>query len=203
MQIHTNVLAAFGLVLAVSPVSAQQVQHKHTKAELAQADLWMAMISGKLASVKAALDGGADPNKPEAIELTPLAFARDIPTVKLLLSRGAKINGGTIRGSALTNALLVGNEPVATFLLDHGAKPNNSRVSRNSPSGRKRSTGNQQMSPDGAHVRPANEQLSLPAPAQRTSGASSLVAIISPAARKHQIKSWCRWKGSSGFGGIP
>ncbi|MEP6755922.1 MAG: ankyrin repeat domain-containing protein [Chthonomonadales bacterium] len=118
---------AFFLAAALLPAStvlAQTAPKAPTRKDIAQAQLFVALTSNNIKAVKAALDAGADPNVADFIDVPPLCFAADIPTVNLLLSRGAKLNAETIRGSALSNALLTGQDDLAIYFMDKGATPN-------------------------------------------------------------------------------
>ncbi|MDR3692892.1 MAG: ankyrin repeat domain-containing protein [Fimbriimonas sp.] len=92
-----------------------------TRTQVAQADLFMALAKGDLNGVGTALKSGANPNDADFIEEMPLFFANDVPTAKLLLHHGADLNAVTGKGSAVTTALLGGNDSVAQFLLRHNA----------------------------------------------------------------------------------
>ncbi len=124
MRTPFKTLIAAGLLLIVIPAWAQQPVPKVTKANIAQADLFIAISSGNVKAAGAALKAGADPNKPTNIDFTPLYFARTVPMVNLLLTHGALINKVTTRGSALTGCLLRGDDKMGMYLLDKGARPN-------------------------------------------------------------------------------
>lgn len=122
-RIPFNALCALGLLLFIKPALSQQQVPKVTKANIAQADLFIAIWSGNVEAARAALEAGADPNKPTNIDFTPIYYARTVPLVNLLLAHGAHINKVTTRGSALTGCLLRGDDKMGIYLLDKGARP--------------------------------------------------------------------------------
>ena len=130
-----SVLAATTLasVATVGRTQGPPPPYHPSKTEVAQASLLFALTSGNRHGVADALKAGANPNEPDFIEQPPLFFAGDIPTVKLLLHSGADIHAVTEKGTALTTALLGGNDEVGTFLLKHGASPTAPRKDKMTP----------------------------------------------------------------------
>jgi ankyrin repeat protein len=106
-----------------SPSLGQAPPYHPSRSEVAQADLLFSLATNNRKGVEAALKAGANPNESDFIEEAPLFFAKDVASVKTLLHYGAEVNNVTRKGSALTSALLAGNDPVAQFLLARGATP--------------------------------------------------------------------------------
>lgn len=130
-----SVLAATTLasVVTVGRTQGPPPPFHPSKTEVAQASLLFALTSGNRQGVADALKAGANPNEPDFIDQPPLFFAGDIPTVKLLLHSGANIHAVTEKGTALTTALLGGNDEVGAFLLNHGASPIATRKDKMTP----------------------------------------------------------------------
>ncbi len=89
-------------------------------------DLWPALKEGDLEQVRGLLDAGADPNQREAVlGTTPLfsaAAAGDLELLKLLLARGAELDGLNLDGtSALIGAAFLGRVDTARHLIEQGA----------------------------------------------------------------------------------
>ena len=83
-------------------------------------------IFGSAMELKALIDKGLDPNSATKSGGTTLLMAvqPDLDKTKLLIARGAKVNG---RSKTRYSALMVaaqypGSAPAMQFLLDHGAK---------------------------------------------------------------------------------
>src|SRR5882724_7357792 len=62
MQRLLRVLLTAGLFVTVSPILAHQNAPKPTRAEMVQADLWVALAGSNYEAVKAAIKAGADVN---------------------------------------------------------------------------------------------------------------------------------------------
>jgi len=87
------------------------------------AELFTAIRQGDKAATIAALDHGADPNRRNWIDMTPMDWAllldrKDL--LPVLLQRGAKLDNGTY-GSPAVGATMLGREKEALELLDKGA----------------------------------------------------------------------------------
>lgn len=104
---------------------------KATKAEILTAELFIAIRDHDHAGVKSALARGADPNKRNWLNFTPLMWAAlrgEPPIVETLLKRGAERDAGSIFGSALTASTMFPDDRVAHFLLDSGIAPEPNRI---------------------------------------------------------------------------
>ncbi len=90
--------------------------------------LMEAIKSGNLELVKKTLDRGADVNcfcgGEDAFPLQMAAYRRNLPMVKFLLSRGAKINVGFEGYNALMVAVSNNDLQMVKYLLEQGADPN-------------------------------------------------------------------------------
>jgi len=94
-------------------------------------DLYIAIGRRDLPAVKALLSRGADPNARNFLEMTPLLIAAgsgQVEAVTALLAAGAKLNGETPYGTALTFAELGGDPRTTEFLLAQGAGVNARRL---------------------------------------------------------------------------
>ena len=90
-------------------------------------ELWDAARAGDAARVARALDKGADVNAKSRYGMTALTFAADkghIDVVKLLLDRGADLNGQDTfyKFRALDMALMNNHRHVAMLLLERGSQ---------------------------------------------------------------------------------
>jgi ankyrin repeat protein len=86
------------------------------------AELFSAIRLGDVAATKAALEHGADVNRPNWISYQPLDWAALMnkpELARLLLSQGATTSGGA-NGTALVTAILGGHEAMALELLRQG-----------------------------------------------------------------------------------
>lgn len=90
-----------------------------------------ALIFGAMepAKVKLLVDAGADVNAVSKVGRTPLMIAASTPgsveSVRLLLAKGAKVNGADVRGNtALTGAARAGDLESIRLLLEHKADIN-------------------------------------------------------------------------------
>ena len=90
--------------------------------------LWMATAFGRLGSIEALLDKGADVRDtlPNGQTLLHMAVRVGPPeSVALLVGRGVDVNGAAKNGQTpLLIACIVGNDTMAAALLDRGADPN-------------------------------------------------------------------------------
>jgi ankyrin repeat protein len=89
--------------------------------------LMYAAMYGEPDSVRAILEGGANPNFANYEGATPLMWAAgDLAKVELLVDHGAAVNAQSdgARTALLVAAGRYGNYGVVKFLLDHGADPN-------------------------------------------------------------------------------
>lgn len=87
------------------------------------AELFTAIRQGDKAATIAALDHGADPNRRNWIDMTPMDWALLLDRKELLpilLERGARLDNGTY-GSPAIGAAMLGREKEALELLDKGA----------------------------------------------------------------------------------
>jgi ankyrin repeat protein len=83
--------------------------------------LGVAIGSGKMESVRALLEAGAKPSSETA--LTEAAFAGSVEMARLLLARGAKVDGGDQDGvTPLMAATRNGHADMVEFFLSSGAK---------------------------------------------------------------------------------
>jgi ankyrin repeat protein len=90
-------------------------------------ELFRAVTFRDRAAVKALLARGADPNARNVLRFTPLqlaAISGQVEVAKLLLAAGAKLDGQSPYGSALTFAELGGSVPMIEFLLARGINVN-------------------------------------------------------------------------------
>lgn len=88
-------------------------------------DLFIAIRSGTVEDVKAALAKGAKTEATNWLGITPLMWAALIgnqPACEALLAGGAKINAPSRYGNALALAEMGGSTPLVRFLLERGAK---------------------------------------------------------------------------------
>ena len=93
------------------------------KAVQLTAELFAAIRNGDRVATTAALDHGADPNRPNWIQFMPADWAmllRKPDMVELLVSRGAKLSQGAY-GSPIIGAVMVGQEQAALALFEKGA----------------------------------------------------------------------------------
>lgn len=119
---HSPLLGATLAALALVHPAAAQPPPPDIKAVQLTAELFRAIRLGDVAGTKAALEHGADVNRPNWIMFQPLDWAAVMnqPEVaKLLLSQGAATSGGA-NGTALVNAILGGHEGMALDLLRQG-----------------------------------------------------------------------------------
>jgi ankyrin repeat protein len=114
--------------------------------------LFRAVMSGDLETVRALLDGGANPNpQPSRFgSMSPLDWAVSMGTpdmVRLLVDRGASVNNMDLHGrTPLHGAAMKGNVEAARILLEAGADPNLSGEEHsNSPLGFAATMGNTDM----------------------------------------------------------
>lgn len=87
------------------------------------AELFTAIRHGDKAATIAALDHGADPNRRNWIDMTPVDWAYLLnrsDLAALLIQRGARLDNGTY-GSPAVGATMMGREKEALALLDQGA----------------------------------------------------------------------------------
>lgn len=135
----TRILLTLGALLFIvtTAMAGQAPQSaKPTKAQIQTADLFIAIRDKNVAATKAALARGADPNSPNWLGMTPLMWAamRGNPQIAdLLLAKGAKLEAGSIYGTAFSFALVGRQEKMALHLLGKGAKIGNGRIDRASP----------------------------------------------------------------------
>ena len=99
------------------------------KAVALTAELFTAIRHGDKAATLAALEHGADPNRPNWLEMTPLDWAMMTgkpELAALLSSRGAKPEGG-IYGSSVVSAVILGLDDQAVALLEKGVPSDSKR----------------------------------------------------------------------------
>jgi ankyrin repeat protein len=121
-------------LLPIQPSLAQQpgagAPPPPTAADFMRADLFIAIRKGDLATVKALLDKGADPNGVCVLNFTALMFAAGTgqeEMVKTILDKGAKLDEPSNYGTALTFATMSPNPNVTKLLLERGADANAKR----------------------------------------------------------------------------
>ncbi len=137
MRTLSVILLAAALAPSIA-LSAQQPPKPvaPARADLLTSSLFLSLTDHDHAATVAALKAGADPIRRNWLGMTPLTWASfmgESESVRLLLARGAKLNDGTIFGSALTQAALGNHDSLACFLLDKGAGPNPSRIDQTTP----------------------------------------------------------------------
>ena len=122
---HSRTLGAALLALALTSSTHAQTAPPplDLKAVQGTAELFTAIRLGDAPGVRSALDRGADINRPNWINATPLDWAMliDKPEMgRVLIEKGAKLDAG-IYGTPLAMAILRGRESTALELLDRGA----------------------------------------------------------------------------------
>jgi ankyrin repeat protein len=125
------------LVASMAATTAQALPaDKSRKAEILNAELFIAIRTHDAAAVKSALARGADPNARNWLNFTPLMWAAargNLQIADILLAHGAKLEASSIYGSALTFATIGRYEKMALHLLDRGASPDPSRLDGATP----------------------------------------------------------------------
>jgi ankyrin repeat protein len=94
-------------------------------------DLYMAIGQRNMAAVKALLSQGADPDARNFLMMRPMIVAAgsgQVEAIQLLLDAGAKLDGETPYGTALTFAEMGPNPAATQFLLEKGADVNAKRM---------------------------------------------------------------------------
>uniref|UniRef100_A0ACD6A3N9 Uncharacterized protein n=1 Tax=Avena sativa TaxID=4498 RepID=A0ACD6A3N9_AVESA len=100
------------------------------------APLGGAALSGEFVAARYLLDHGADPNKIVGSSLAALHCAAkngNEAIVRLLLSRGARVDIASVYGTPLQTAASYGNTGALKILLDHHADPNGVSEARGTP----------------------------------------------------------------------
>jgi ankyrin repeat protein len=135
----TRILLTLGVFLfTVTTAIAGQApeSNKPTKAQIRTAELFIAIRDRDAAATKAALRRGADPNGPNWLGMTPLMWAAmrgNRQIADTLLAKGAKMEAGSIYGTALSFALVGRQEKMALHLLDRGARIETGRMDQVTP----------------------------------------------------------------------
>ena len=115
------------VLLALTAVAGVRAQggppQLDLKAVALTAELFTAIRRGDPVAVHAALDHGADPNRPNWLEITPSDWARMVgkrDMIALLATRGAKPEVG-IYGAGVVGMVMMGMDNEAVALLERGA----------------------------------------------------------------------------------
>ena len=88
------------------------------------APLVKAVKYGDLATARALLDAGADPNESDGLAVSVAADCGNLPMLRLLVERGARVDFVTRHGwTALAGAALRNHGSAVRFLLSAGASP--------------------------------------------------------------------------------
>lgn len=119
-------LGLFTIIPLTGLVSFWAILSPRTSTLVDDGTLVAAVRLGDTAAVKTRLDQGADANAPDpALRVTPLAWAAlrgDLESTRLLLERGAYVNGRNSEGSTpLHGAAFLGHPEVAELLIEKGA----------------------------------------------------------------------------------
>ena len=105
---------------------------------LGQSPLYWAVTTGNINSTRAIIRNGGDPNEQQGYNgLTPLictVFATDRKLALALLDEGADIeHHGALGITPLSWAVLLGLDPMAQFLLEHGASASQTVAQNDTP----------------------------------------------------------------------
>ncbi|MFN3649840.1 MAG: ankyrin repeat domain-containing protein [Armatimonadota bacterium] len=130
---NTCLTAAAALLLAGPASGVLAAPAPKASAKKPSPELFVAVGKRDAAEVRRLLNGGADPDSRNFLQMTPLMFAAtvdEVESARVLLQGGADLNATSPIGAPITFATMVGSRDVTLLLLQRGAKIDAARPDR-------------------------------------------------------------------------